>query len=92
MWVFIWVLTIEGIKYELACAIPSHGEGVGTGFVSRIYIYRGDSPGLRFAGPPSLRVPRKEGFFKFNNLFPTLFPPQRREGRRVKRCRGEYTR
>jgi hypothetical protein len=37
MWVFIWVLTIEGIKYELACAIPSHGEGVGTGFVSRIY-------------------------------------------------------
>jgi len=48
------------------------------------------SPGLRFAGPPSLRLRRIEGRSIYTKTL-ALSALKRREGRPAKRCRGEFS-
>jgi hypothetical protein len=49
-----------------------------------------DSPDLGFAGSPSLRLRRKEGWPDTTvSEYTNPLSAQRREGRRAKQCRGE---
>jgi hypothetical protein len=87
-------------RVEMAASHLTHpvGAALQRAPVARIYLRQcplcNDSPGRRCAGPPSLRLRRKEGLWvKMRSyiLTSTLFPACGREGRRAKRSRGEST-